>query len=131
MTKDKNFSNQETPLVIDTEYRDCNFMQDNCIEVAGKKQGVRIFPGDDTPRTFIDCNMTNCEPPPGSIVKKANGNITGGSIIERMVIVATDTVEIDGETIVVNDYVDRRYGSLCQGVYSYHTVPIDQPRRAI
>lgn len=131
MTKGKNFSNQVTPEIEDTEYQDCNFMQNDCIEVAGKKQGVRIFPSDNTPRTFIDCNMTNCEPPPGSIVKKSNGNITGGTIIERMVIVTTDTIEIDGEIIVVNEYADRIHGSLCEGVYSYHVVPIDQPRRAI
>ena len=131
MTKNKNFSNQTTPSVIDTEYKDCNFMQDNCIDVAGQKKGVRLFPGNDTPRTFIDCNMTNCEPPPNSIVKKANGDSTGGTIIGRMVIVATDTVEIDGETIVVNEYADRIYGSLFEGVYSYHAVPIDQPRSAV
>lgn len=131
MIKGRNFSDQITPSVVDVEYQDCNFMQNNCIDVAGEKRAVRIFPGDDTSRIFIDCNMTNCEPPPGSVVKKADGTLTGGTIIERMIIAATDTVEIDGEVIVVNEYADRIYGSLYEGVYSYHVVPIDQPRRAI
>ena len=128
MTKNKNFSNQATPSVIDTEYQDCNFAHTNCIDDAGQKKGVRIFPGDDTPRTFIDCNVTNCEPPPNSIIKKANGNLTGPSIIERMVVVATDTVTVDGNSITVDEYADRIHGSLFEGVYSYHATPIDIPR---
>jgi len=131
MIKGKNFSNQAIPSEIDTEYQDCNFAHTNCIEVAGKKQGVRIFPADDTPRTFIDCNMTNCEPPPNSIIKKANGNLTGPSIIERMVITGSDTITVDGQSITVNDYVDRIHGNYYQGVYSYHSTPIDTPREAI
>ena len=65
-TRNKNFKNQATPSIVDTEYRSCNFSQAAPIIVDGKRRGVRIFPGDDTPRIFTDCNFTNAEPPPGS-----------------------------------------------------------------
>ncbi len=129
MIEGKNFSNQIVPSEIDTEYKDCNFSHSNCLTVLGQKVGHRIFPDDDTPRTFIDCNMTNCEPPPGSIIMKANGQHTGPTIVERMIVVNTELVEIDGEQIEVKDYVDRIHGHYYQGVYSYKT-PIDIPREA-
>jgi len=125
MTENKNFSNQAVPSVIDTEYQDCNFAHTNCIDDAGQKKGVRIFPDDDTPRTFIGCNLTNTEPPPGSTMTNCSP-----TIIEKMVIVATDTVTVDGASIVVNEYADRIHGSYWDGAYSYHDVPIDVPREA-
>ncbi|MBN2560632.1 MAG: hypothetical protein JXQ75_06855 [Phycisphaerae bacterium] len=72
MTKHKNFAGKTTPAVIDVEYRDCNFSQRRPEERDGKKVGVRLFPGDDTPRTFIRCNLVNCEPPPGSTLVTCN-----------------------------------------------------------
>lgn len=54
----RNFSHVQTPDVIDTDYERCNFTQ----AVAH----TRIFPGDDTSRTFTRCNMKNCDLPPGS-----------------------------------------------------------------
>lgn len=131
MTKDKNFSNQTVPSIIDTEYKDCNFSYSNCLTVLGQKVGHRIFPDDDTPRTFIDCNLTNCETPPGSLIVKANGQQIGMSVIGRNVIKSTDTVAIDGDTIIVNDYVDRNYGTYFQGVYTYRITPKDTPVEAI
>lgn len=135
MIKDKNFSNQIVPhrgdvLFIDTKYKDCNFSHSNCFTVFGQKVGHRIFPDDDTSRTFIDCNLTNCEPPPGSIIMKANGQHIGPTIVERMVKVNTEIVSIDSEQIEVDDYVDRIHGHYYQGVYSYKATPIDIPRRA-
>lgn len=124
MTKDKNFSNQTVPKIIDTEYRDCNFSHSNCLTVFGKKVGHRIFPDDDTPRTFIHCNMTNCEPPPNSNLIKSPP-----TIIERMVVVKTEVIKIDGEKIEAKDYVDRIHGSYWEGVYTYHSTPIDVSRR--
>lgn len=128
MTKDKNFSNKTVPSIIDTEYKDCNFSHSNCLTVLGQKVGHRIFPDDDTPRTFIDCNLTNCEPPPGSLIMKANGKQTGPTIVERIVVVNTEVLEIDSEKIEVNNYVNRIYGNYYQGVYSYHAIPIDVPK---
>ncbi len=75
MTEKKNFSGQTTPKIKDTEYRNCNFSQPDCVDDAGKMRGVRIFPGDDTPRTFIGCNMVNCEPPLGSTQIDCNNAI--------------------------------------------------------
>ncbi len=72
MITSKNFSGQTTPKTIAKEYKECNFTQPQSVKVGGKMQGVRLFPGDDTPRTFIDCNMVNCEPPPGSTLTGCN-----------------------------------------------------------
>lgn len=130
MIKGKNFSNQIVPSEIDTEYLNCNFSHSNCITVLGQKVGHRIFPEDDTPRTFIDCNMKNCEPPPGSILMKANGVQKGFSVVEAMVIVSTEVVTIDGESIDVHQYADRKHGTYFQGVYSYLPTPVDFLRRA-
>lgn len=70
MTERKNFSGQTTPSVIDTVYQWCNFSQTlpdpNVVNADVEPDRVRIFPGDDTPRTFIECNLRNCEAPPGS-----------------------------------------------------------------
>ena len=37
--------------------------------------GHRIFPDDDTPRTFVNCNLLNATPPPGSTVTGCNTTI--------------------------------------------------------
>lgn len=124
MVEGKNFSNQIVPRTVDIEYRDCNFSHSNCLTVLGQKVGVRIFPDDDTPRTFIDCNMTNCEPPPESSMINSYSTIT-----ERMVISNTDIVQIDTEQIEVHYYVDRIYGHYHEGIYTYHSIPIDIVRR--
>lgn len=58
MTEHKNFTGQATPSIVDTEYRRCNFTQETA--------HTRLFPGDDTPRTFTRCNLKNCDLPPGS-----------------------------------------------------------------
>ena len=124
MVKDKNFSNQIIPRIIDIEYRDCNFSHSDCIEVLGQKVGVRIFPDDDTPRTFIGCNMRNCEPPPGSSMINSYS-----TIIERIAIVNTEILQIDAEQIEVNDYADKIHGFYYEGTYTYHSIPIEIPRR--
>lgn len=121
MTENKNFSWISTkPLIIDTVYKNCNFSQHQPVEVGGKMQGVRLFPGDDTPRTFINCNLTNCVPPPGSTLTKSAPTIIGKNVIAN-----TEEVDIDGEIIEVHDYVNRIYGSWWEGEYTYHDIPID------
>lgn len=72
MIQDKNYTNQPTPDEIDTEYRSCNFTQQGVSDGLGGWLPTRIFPGDDTPRTFVRCNMVNCEPPPGSTLIQCN-----------------------------------------------------------
>ena len=120
MTKRKNFMNQQTPSTIDDVYVECNFGQDGPDERDGKKVGVRLFPGDDTPRTFIDCQMTNCEPPPGS---KLEGCQT--ILMERDVLLESVTVLIGDEEIDASRRGQRVYGKYQDGDYVYFDPPRD------
>ena len=122
MTKNKNFRGQATPSIIDTEYQSCNFSIPNCLTVLSKKVGMRLFPGDDTPRTFISCNMINCEPPPGSTLVKCNTTIR-----ENKVEVGSEDLTIDGQTIQVKDYVNMIYGRYREGLYVYRPTPFEEP----
>ncbi len=112
MIEGKNFARTTTPRLIDTEYRKCNFSQSQPIDVGGKKRGVRLFPGDDTPRTFIGCNMVNCEPPPGSTVIHCNT-----WIIERNVVTSTDSVTVDGITVSIDHHSDFVHSKYVDGEY--------------
>lgn len=116
MTENKNFRGQATPSIIDTEYLNCNFSTMNCIDVGGVKKGMRLFPGDDTPRVFINCNMSNCEPPPGSTQINCNTSIS-----EKAVEVGSEDLEIDGEIIKIKDYANIYYGRYKDGGYVYKT----------
>jgi len=107
----------------DTEYRHCNFSQPQCIDVAGQKKGVRLFPGDDTPITFIGCNLVNCEPPPGSLIMgKSNSTIK-----EFQAKDSTELITIDGFDIDVDSYVDIIYGRYRDGAYEYLSTPTKVP----
>ncbi len=121
MTKNKNFRGQATPSVIDTVYENCNFSMNTCIDDGGVKKGVRLFPGDDTLRTFTRCNLTNCEPPPGSTLVKSNTTICG-----RGEEVGSENVVIDETTITAKEYADIIYGKYRDGQYVYHS-PIHIP----
>ena len=114
MTVGKNFSGQPTPSIIDGEYRRCNFSQPTPIDVAGQKRGVRLFPTDDTPRTFIECNLTNAEPPPGSTLVQCLTVVK-----EHRVITSTDTITIDGVSETVDHYSDLVYGRFDPATESY------------
>lgn len=125
MTENKNFCGQATPSIIDTEYQNCNFSTMNCITVGSEKKGMRLFPGDDTPRTFISCNMSNCEPPPGSTQINCNTSIS-----EKQVHVNSEYVEIDGEQIEVKEYANIIYGAYGKNGYKYKTliqIPCEAP----
>jgi len=80
-----NYSHMPTPPVIEDTYTSDNFTQ----AVAN----TRIFPGDDTPRTFIRCNLVNCDLPPGSTkIDSMHGHLVRD--------VASDVkVVVDGTTI--------------------------------
>jgi hypothetical protein len=96
MTKGKNFSGQSTPSIIDDTYYRCNFTQPQPIfHRDGSAHGVRLFPGDDTPRSFLECNLTNCEIPPGSTVEECNT-----AVVSRHQAIATEEVIVDGRTVV-------------------------------
>ena len=121
MTKNKNFSGQETPSIVDTEYESCNFSQPAPVDSGGGVMvGVRLFPGDDTPRSFSGCNMVNCEPPPGSIVIGCNTTIRASSVVA-----SSDTLIIDGVEATLETKVDRIYGRLKDGAYEYKDTPTD------
>lgn len=121
VTKGKNFSGQTTPSIVDTEYVECNFAQPEPVLDGGDYIGVRLFPGDDTPRTFTHCTMTNCEPPPGSTCDRRC------TIKRKQVVVDTDTITVDGQSITLNLYADVVYGHYRDGAYVYLSVPLEIP----
>lgn len=98
----KNFTGQPTPKIIAGEYRNCNFSQ--------PVPGTRIFPGDDTPRTFFECNLVNCIPPPGSTLIGGTGCNT--TQVERKVEVGTEDIRIGEQVVKIKKYVDRKLGRL-------------------
>ena len=121
VTKGKNFSGQVTPSIIDTEYENCNFAQPTPVDTAGVMTGVILFPGDNTPRTFTDCNMTNCEPPPGSTV-------SGKCVIkEFQKHVSSEYVTVDGIALELKQYAHVSYGWFVDGEYVYRPVPVEVP----
>jgi hypothetical protein len=88
MTEGRNFSGQVTPSIIDTEYVRCNFSLPYPVDSGGGVLvGVRLFPGDDTPRTFTRCNLINCEPPPGStVIDCLTSLITTSTVVTEIII---------------------------------------------
>ena len=98
----KNFSGQATPSIIDPNYIRCNFAQ--TLPDPNLPNRVRIFPGDDTPRTFFRCNLVNCELPPGSMVVKCNT-----SIVAPNMLIGSITVTVDGKSSSINFYGTKFY----------------------
>jgi hypothetical protein len=120
-TQRKNFTNQDTPSIVDTDYILCNFFHDQPIDVGGGVfEGVRLFPGDDTPRSFTQCNLVNCAVPPGSTVINCNT-----SIVETGLLGATETVTIDGQDVVIQHHKNRVHGKWTPTGYEYHPSPIE------
>ena len=102
VTERKNFSGQATPSIIDTEYQRCNFAQ--TLPDPNLPNRVRIFPGDDTPRTFFRCNLVNCEVPPGSTVTKCNT-----SIVAPNMLIGSITITVDGNSSSIEFYGMKFY----------------------
>jgi len=103
----QNYSGKLTPDVIDVRYEHCNFSQPQPAESGGKKIGVRIFPLDNTSRIFADCNLNNCELPPGSIKE---GRCTQ-KVIERGVVKTTSLITVNAKLMGgVKEYVNVLYG---------------------
>ncbi|HUV64433.1 MAG TPA: hypothetical protein VMW24_11085, partial [Sedimentisphaerales bacterium] len=101
MIEHKNYSGNPDPDVGgETEFFRCNFTQPEPVLDGADYVGVRLFPGDDTPRTFERCNLVNCEVPPGSTMTKCNTTIR-----RSLVVSTTDEIEVDGFSIPVNNYV--------------------------
>jgi hypothetical protein len=123
MTSKKNFSNQATPSIVDTEYHDCNFTHTNPVQDGALWKGNRLFPGDDTPRTFVNCNLRNCEPPPGSTIIGCHCAITRPEVF----VSSSNDIEIDGETITINHYNRIVYGRYTSSGYEYFPSPKEYP----
>lgn len=95
MTRGQNFSGQRTPSVIDVEYYRCSFFQPQPVFYRDSLAcGVRIFPDDDTPRTFIECNLVNCEFPPGSHIISCNT-----AVVSRNQVLEEEEVTVDGRAV--------------------------------
>jgi hypothetical protein len=113
MISEKNFSNMDPALIpVDTHYERCNFSRSQP-ELGPPVVGVRLFPGDDTPRTFTDCNLMNCEPPPGStLVNCTTWIVTPGELgpVDELVVdgVVEHTVQYHDRTVHAR-YVDGAY----------------------
>lgn len=102
MIQEKNFSNADPASLPDeTEFQLCNFAQRVPITQGATRRGVRLWSGDDTPRTFIRCNMVNCEPPPGSTLIDCNTRI-----IEYDVFAFADEIVIDSVVVSSEDRHD-------------------------
>ena len=116
-----NFTNEPTPSDIDTEYRFCNFTQKVPLDVGGKKRSVRLFPGDDTPRTFFHCNLTNAEPPPGSTLTSCNTTVAAWRVPTT-----ADTITVDGESVALQHHATFIYGRFDPDTWSYVDLPIPE-----
>jgi hypothetical protein len=95
----KNFSQRTDGIPLADEYVECNFSQLTPFWNGANWRGHRLFPGDDTPRTFTRCNMVNAEPPPGSILVGCNTWIK-----EFNRVTGTDDVVINGEIIATETH---------------------------
>jgi hypothetical protein len=122
----KNFSNWDvTTIPVDTEYEQCNFSQR--VPVAGAQPtGVRLFPGDDTPRIFRNCNLINCEPPPGSTLVDCNTSISEYDVFSHADEIAVDSVVVSSE----DKHNQVIHGRINQTTleYEYETAPIVVPQ---
>jgi len=120
VSQNKNYTGKTGPPDVpdDAEFVRCNFSQPAPIDVGGLKRGVRLFPGDDTPRAFTECNMVNAEPPPGSTLTMCNTTIR-----ESGVVTSIEEVTIDGETIEIIHHSDFVYGRIRKDTLAYEDKP--------
>jgi hypothetical protein len=123
----KNFSNVDpTQLPAETHFVKCNFFQRVPTKQGQTRRGVRLWPDDGTPRVFEDCNMANCEPPPGSTYISCNSYIT-----EFDIFAFTDDVVIDDVVVHSEEKHDQvtygRYDTETES-YEYYPTPITEPQ---
>lgn len=129
VTENKNFSGQRPPSVEDTIYVGCNFSQPQPRLAQGKYVGRRLFPGDNIPRTFVNCLMMNALPPAGSTVQGRKM-----TIVQPFVEDGTETVTVNGQTKTIKTYVRIIHGftdpTTLQPVYfpQPRIIPVYPPR---
>ena len=106
------------------EFEFCNFSRYQPDLSGAQAKGVRLWPGDDRPRTFRNCNLTNCEPPPGSTLIDCNA-----SVIERDVPDVTETLTIDGEVVdTIQKYNYTFHARYIDGQYVRDGLPLTFPQ---
>jgi hypothetical protein len=99
MIRDKNFTDWDVnDIPVDSIYKNCNFTQRTPDTSGPNPVGIRLFPGDDTPRTFDHCNMVNCEPAPGSILINCNTAINEYGLDAHTEEIVVDTVVVSSHT---------------------------------
>lgn len=107
MIENKIFANpapNEVPK--DSEYRGCMIKFDAPDTSGASPAGNELWPGDNTPRTFIDCNLINVAPPPGSTLIRTNA-----TVIEYGIAAGSDTLTVDSVLIHTTNYIlNRTYG---------------------
>ena len=124
----KNFSNMDPATIpVDSEYVKCNFARPAPDLSGADPVGVRLFPGDDTPRTFRECNLTNCEVPPGSTVIECNTSIVELELPDFDETITVDGVEVSRRTFT-KSRIHGRYNP-STGSYDYEPAPIEVPER--
>ena len=124
MIESKNYSGNPDPSVDgETEFVRCNFSQPEPVLDGAVYVGVRLFPGDDTPRTFTNCNLVNCEVSAGSTMVKCNTTIR-----RTRVQTGSDELVVDGVSIATPIYHDFIYGrQVSPGEYDYKDEPVMVP----
>ncbi len=116
-----NFSGEVPPRIIDVEYIRCNFTQPAPLTVGPNKRGIKIFGLDLTPRTFIDCNLVNVEPPPGSAMTGCNHVIKDFKVIDDA---DSTEVTLPDNTIAIFDLpFDLAYGRFDPATETYDDFP--------
>jgi hypothetical protein len=106
-------------IPVDLEYVRCNFSQPQPVNNGGLRRGQRLFVGDDTPRTFTNCNMVNCEPPPGSTLNSCQTHM-----IERNIETTADTIQVDGGPILTEQHHSNfAYGRYLPATETYEDFP--------
>jgi hypothetical protein len=124
MIKNRNYSNHDPAQLPNLPvFEGYNFARTQPDTTGPEPVGVRLWPGDDTPRTFINCNLMNCEVPPGSTVTDCLTVIMETDIPDY-----DETLVIDGvERARVNFKKVRIHGRYVDGVLERKPAPEELP----
>jgi hypothetical protein len=124
MIQKKNFADMPVgDIPVDVEYRMCNFARTAPDTSEALPKGVRLFPGDDTPRTFVDCNLKNCEVPPGSTVTRCNTWVAESGVLSH-----SDDLTVDGVVVHSEQFHNSiTHGRYVDGVLDRTGYPVTYP----
>lgn len=101
-------------------YRRCNFAQPNPASL-NPAVGHRLFPGDDTRRVFVECNLQNVETAPGCSLERSTAWIVE---TDQPSVVEDDVIEVDGVEVARKVYKDRiAHGKWNGSAYEYFPAP--------